>query len=603
MADNKVKFLRGTSNEYTAAKKDSDTIYFTTNDGKLYIGDKEVSGSDITIDDTLSNTSTNPVQNKVIKQAIDNKADKTVATTSADGLMSAEDKGKLDAFEITTTGGKLHDKDIATTDLIPTTLPANGGNSDTVNNKKIEIGLYTNLASFGCSSTDTAQQIWTSLPNYSIYIDVAQNLTDESWKFPNGPGQCSIMMIKISKNRLAGIYLYPKTNGDIYWCNVDSTGNFAGNWRKIANSDSNPSVQLTYAEYRALSYDQQHNGTTYYITDADSAGDNMVIVSPPTSINSIMNTLIYNPSNRKIKIKLIGDSITQGAKGTGQDKSGKLILKSGISIDKSGHTITVDDGEVGDKISEWYINVNGHCWANSLKAYLEKKYNCEVVNYGCGGFSSYNVINHIYELIEEDDDIIIVTIGTNDRTMIDTIHNKATSIQTYTDNLQTIYDFCKGKGKKIIFMSNLPAGSRNEEAAGEMPKSPSEALQYASKAAFPTTGDSSKVYFDKSTGIYWRWIQTGGETISYAYAEVKHFHMEDVDAAINAFAYRNNIEYISMYQLFNDYCFMIGEDAKIETYLADNLHPNDKGYDIMFYLLCKALGVPVPSAQVKHNWR
>lgn len=42
--NNKVKFLRGTSNEYAAAEKDSDTIYFTTDDGKLYIGDKEVSG-------------------------------------------------------------------------------------------------------------------------------------------------------------------------------------------------------------------------------------------------------------------------------------------------------------------------------------------------------------------------------------------------------------------------------------------------------------------------------------------------------------------------------------------------------------------------------
>ena len=94
--NNKVKFLRGTSNEYAVAEKDSDTIYFTTDDGKLYIGDKEVSGSDIIIDDTLSDTSTNPVQNKVVKQAIDNKADKTVATTDTDGLMSAEDKVKLD---------------------------------------------------------------------------------------------------------------------------------------------------------------------------------------------------------------------------------------------------------------------------------------------------------------------------------------------------------------------------------------------------------------------------------------------------------------------------------------------------------------------------
>ena len=77
--NNKVKFLRGTSDEYAVAEKDSDTIYFTTDDGKLYIGDKEVSGDgSITIDDTLSDTSTNPVQNKVVKQAIDNKADKSL---------------------------------------------------------------------------------------------------------------------------------------------------------------------------------------------------------------------------------------------------------------------------------------------------------------------------------------------------------------------------------------------------------------------------------------------------------------------------------------------------------------------------------------------
>ena len=43
--NNKVKFLRGTSDEYAVAEKDSDTIYFTTDDGKLYIGDKEISGT------------------------------------------------------------------------------------------------------------------------------------------------------------------------------------------------------------------------------------------------------------------------------------------------------------------------------------------------------------------------------------------------------------------------------------------------------------------------------------------------------------------------------------------------------------------------------
>ena len=257
--NNKVKFLRGTSGEYAVAEKDNDTIYFTTDDGKLYIGDKEISGDgSITIDDTLSDTSTNPVQNKVVKQAIDNKADKSLYgdttinvgrkagttvgvystaeghettasgaysyaegrdttasgtyshaegdfTTASGAFSHAEgnnttasgncshaegcqataggryshaggyytkalkvaefahgqynqsndntlfsvgdgtaDDARHNAFEITTTGGKLHDKDIATTDLIPTTLPANGGNADTVGGKVPEKIFYDN---------------------------------------------------------------------------------------------------------------------------------------------------------------------------------------------------------------------------------------------------------------------------------------------------------------------------------------------------------------------------------------------------------------------------------------------------------------------------
>ena len=42
------------------------------------------------------------------------------------------DDERHNAFEITKTGGKLHDKNIATVYDIPTSLPANGGNADTV---------------------------------------------------------------------------------------------------------------------------------------------------------------------------------------------------------------------------------------------------------------------------------------------------------------------------------------------------------------------------------------------------------------------------------------------------------------------------------------
>lgn len=52
----------------------------------------------ITVDTSISSTSTNPVQNKAIKTELDKKAGTSVATTSANGLMSAADKTKLNGI-------------------------------------------------------------------------------------------------------------------------------------------------------------------------------------------------------------------------------------------------------------------------------------------------------------------------------------------------------------------------------------------------------------------------------------------------------------------------------------------------------------------------
>lgn len=51
------------------------------------------------VDDAMSDTSTNPVQNKIVTAELDKKAGKDVATADADGLMSATDKVKLDGVE------------------------------------------------------------------------------------------------------------------------------------------------------------------------------------------------------------------------------------------------------------------------------------------------------------------------------------------------------------------------------------------------------------------------------------------------------------------------------------------------------------------------
>lgn len=65
---------------------------------KAKIAEVAASGG-VDVDNALSATSTNPVQNKVVKAALDKKAGTAVATTSANGLMSKADKTKLNDIE------------------------------------------------------------------------------------------------------------------------------------------------------------------------------------------------------------------------------------------------------------------------------------------------------------------------------------------------------------------------------------------------------------------------------------------------------------------------------------------------------------------------
>lgn len=61
-------------------------------------GSAAASGGGVDVDSALSDTSTNPVQNKIVTAALNSKAGTAVATQSSDGLMSAVDKTKLDAL-------------------------------------------------------------------------------------------------------------------------------------------------------------------------------------------------------------------------------------------------------------------------------------------------------------------------------------------------------------------------------------------------------------------------------------------------------------------------------------------------------------------------
>jgi hypothetical protein len=46
---------------------------------------------------------------------------------------------------------------------------------------------------------------------------------------------------------------------------------------------------------------------------------------------------------------------------------------------------------------------------------MESHYDCTVVNNGCTGTSIQFILEHFDELVDEEDDIILCTIGTNNR--------------------------------------------------------------------------------------------------------------------------------------------------------------------------------------------
>lgn len=165
------------------------------------------------------------------------------------------------------------------------------------------------------------------------------------------------------------------------------------------------------------------------------------------TIASVMEKVVLCDTTKpRLKIKLIGDSITHGMGGTGYTNDAE-----------HGELICTD----GDR--SWYVNSGGVCWANMLKSYLEEKFHCTVKNYGTSGRASGHLRLYLDQLIDDDDSIIICMIGTNDRNNESDPYSSHQRNPSQTlENLQAICDYCTALGKDIIFMSSIPASVQNE---------------------------------------------------------------------------------------------------------------------------------------------
>ena len=92
-----VKYLLDRKASKAPATAEADGLMSAKDKAKLDV--VEDGANKTVVDAELDASSTNPVQNKVVKEALDTKAGTAVATTSANGLMSAADKTKLDGVE------------------------------------------------------------------------------------------------------------------------------------------------------------------------------------------------------------------------------------------------------------------------------------------------------------------------------------------------------------------------------------------------------------------------------------------------------------------------------------------------------------------------
>ena len=224
-------------------------------------------------------------------------------------------------------------------------------------------------------------------------------------------------------------------------------------------------------------------------------------------------------SNEKINIKLLGDSITHGVGGTGFLQNGEKIV----------------DG--------FARNTNGYCWAKQFKDYMESNFNCVVTNNACTGTNIQFVIENFDKLVSDEDDIVLCTIGTNNRHQgfdEGAKHSKEEHMSIFYENIIVLHNKFKAANKDVVFVANIPASTQNEK-----------------------DGDG-----------YWR-----------------IFHMNDVERLYQKAAVECGFPLIKLYSKFKEYCDL--KNIELESLLADGLHPNDKGYDVMFKLIMREIGIAV----------
>lgn len=237
-------------------------------------------------------------------------------------------------------------------------------------------------------------------------------------------------------------------------------------------------------------------------------------------------------SKEKVHIKLLGDSITQGSGSTGYvewSADGYTIRGNGPDCPSAGPNYVQGDYLGTRDNIKWYESTSGSGWGQLMKSYFESKFNCVVKNYGMGGATVNDLLNNLSRIVSEEDDIILLMIGTNDR--------KSLSKTDYTIKLVSLIKGLVKMDKKVILMSPVP---------------------------MVVSTDAGSTYF----------------------------HMEDANNICSAIAYEHKLPFISLFNKIQEYAEFKDIDIA-SLFNSDGVHPNDTGYNVIFKTITRNIGLGV----------
>lgn len=221
-------------------------------------------------------------------------------------------------------------------------------------------------------------------------------------------------------------------------------------------------------------------------------------------------------------INIIGDSLAAGGGSSENIKTQDTILIDGKDV--------------------YVKRVAPNSWWGKFKTYLDEKFPCCILNNnGCGGIYSSQVRENLVKLYKDEDDIIIILLGANDRK----IENGMNELY---ENLTYIVKHLKNKGKQVVLLTPNPSNVSNE--------------------SYPN----------------------------------RIFHLEDVANIISIVALKEEVLLVNNFNYIQEYLFITGK--KIDDIIFgdgcsnDGLHPSDEVQYLMFrnLIYCLDLSLKVENA-------